>query len=273
MKKILLTLLCLSIILPFSQLKEASASALPSKAAVYLKAGKFFILYTKPAAPFMDKNQRLLVPLRVFEELFGGKVAYSTTSKTAQLEWLDHQFQFTVGSNKAEMDGQTVVMDTAPVLKNGAMFLPIRIFLDRADLKSHWDKKLQVLVLDDEKILTGQPFKNFDGNDLYSNSQDGAFRIDSYTITPKSNSTFRLTINATNVTGHALPKGKSDIHPLVSYEISAGGGFATDSYSKPFYPTIPEVKQDGQISVSQNFPAKGVDYIITVAREFADQSQ
>lgn len=270
MKRFFLSLCCTLLLFTFNEVGKASATSLPAKSTVLLKAGKFFILYTKPAPPFVDENNRLLIPLRSFEDLFGGKVSYSASTKTAKLSWLDHEFQFVIGSKNAQMDGQSVLMDTNPIIKNGAMFLPIRIFIDQAELKSHWDNKENVLVLDDERILVGEPFENFEGNDLYSQNQDGAFKINNYAVTYKSNGTFQLTINASNITGENIPKGKADIHPLVSY---ADGGFATDSYSRPFYPEIQEIKENGNVSVSQNFPSKEVNYIITVARLFSDQDQ
>ncbi|WP_080832875.1 copper amine oxidase N-terminal domain-containing protein [Cohnella massiliensis] len=269
MKRYFIVLLSALLFLTFIQVGNAATVSLPDKSKVFLKAGKFYILYTKPAPPFVDENNRLLVPLRAFEDLFGGDVSYSATTKTAQLSWLGHEFAFVIGSKSAQMDGQEVVMDTTPALKNGAMFLPIRIFLDQANLESHWDDKENVLILDDDKILTGEPFKNFDGNDLSSENEDGAFRINDYTIKSNGNGTFKLTINATNITGETIPEGKADIHPLVSFGASYGG-FATDSYSRPVYPAIKEIAENGTVSVSQNFPLKEVDYIITVARLFTE---
>ncbi|QHW32902.1 copper amine oxidase N-terminal domain-containing protein [Paenibacillus rhizovicinus] len=269
MKRFLIVLLAALFVLSFHQVSSASAAALPEKSNVYLKAGKFYILYTKPAPPFVDAHNRIVVPLRAFEDLFGGNVAYSASTKTARLTWLDHEFAFVIGSKTARMDGQTVVMDTTPVLKNGAMFLPIRIFLDRAALKNHWDSKENVLVLDDERILAGESFQDFDGNDLYRQNEDGAFRISDYTVKNKSNGTFELTVHATNITGEDIPAGKADIHPLVDFG-PGYGGFATDSYSRPIDPALPAIKANGTIAVSRSFPQEDIDYIITVARLFSD---
>ncbi|WP_334077958.1 copper amine oxidase N-terminal domain-containing protein [Paenibacillus sanfengchensis] len=180
---------------------DSSADALPSKSGVHLKVDKFVILYTKPSGPFVDKNHRLLIPLRAYEDLFGGKVTYQTSTKTASLEWLDQKFQFTVGSEEAKVNNEELLMDTVPVLKEGAMFLPIRLFLDQTDMKYHWDKKLELLVIDDERVIVGEPFKSFEGNDLYSDNPDGRFRINNFTISQKKNKTFQLTINA--ITEHS----------------------------------------------------------------------
>ncbi|WP_159081800.1 copper amine oxidase N-terminal domain-containing protein [Paenibacillus sp. CAA11] len=269
MKRFILALLGALLLVSFHEAENASANSLPEKSNVYLKAGKFYVLYTKPASPFVDENHRLLVPLRTFEDLFGGQVTYAAATKTAELTWLNHKFMFEIGSTNAQMDGHSIKMDTQPILKNGAMFLPIRIFLDQAGLKSHWDLQENVLIIEDEKILTGEPFQSFDGNDLFDKNKDGAFRVNNYAITNNSNNTFKLTISATNITGKTIPNGKADIHPLVSFGAEYGG-FATDSFSRPVYPPIKEIGKQETITVSQSFPQKEVDYIITVARVFAD---
>lgn len=271
LKKTFLLFLSAISIMFASQLNNVSAASttppLPSSSHVYLKVGQFYVLYTHPTAPYVDQNDRLLIPLRTFEELFGGSVSYSSESKTAQVGWLNHKFKFVIGSNHAEVDGKSYVMDTEPVLKNGAISLPVRLFLDETNVKYHWDSKLQVLVLDDESITVGKPFTDFKGNDLYNENIDNVFQIKSYSIVKSKNNTFQLKITANNKSGKNIPKGKADIHPLVSYG-KIYGGFSTDSYSRPAYPAIPEVKAGGDVTIYQNFPLKDVEYIITVARIF-----
>ncbi len=268
MKKLMLIILGI-IILIGTNTNEASAGSLPESSKVHLKVGPYFVLYTKPVAPLVDQNHRLLVPLRSIEDLFGGKVKYDSSIKTASLSWLGHDFQFSIGSKDAKVDNQTISMDTTPVLKQGAMMLPLRIFLDQTDMEYHWDKELQVLVIDDDRVIVGEPFKDFAGNDLYSQNVDGAFRIDNYTLSSGKNQTFKLAITATNITDDDIPEGRSDIHPLVSFGASYGG-FSTDSYSRPFYPALPSVGKGEEVVVTQSYPLVDVDYIITVARLFSE---
>lgn len=94
MKRFFAVLLCTLLLVSFNEVGHASAAPPPVKSKVYLKAGKFFVLYTKPAPPFVDENNRLLVPLRTFEDLFGGGISYSDSTKVARLHWLDHEFVF-----------------------------------------------------------------------------------------------------------------------------------------------------------------------------------
>ncbi|MFC4812901.1 copper amine oxidase N-terminal domain-containing protein [Paenibacillus sp. GCM10023250] len=264
----LVSFFCLSQLNNVSAASSTSTSSLPTYSHVYLKAGPYSILYAHPTAPFVDENDRLRIPLRAFNELFGGSVSYQANSKTAQVVWLGHTFKFVVGSEKAEVDGQPFRMDTKPVIKDGSISLPIRLFLDTTNLKYHWDSLLRVLVLDDESILVGEPFMDFKGNDLYPDHKDNTLQVEHYSIKQLNNGTFQINITAKNKTGNDIPAGKADIHPLVSYG-KGFGGFATDSYSRPTYPAISEVKMGEEVTVTQTFPLEDVQYIITVARIFS----
>ncbi|WP_410514545.1 copper amine oxidase N-terminal domain-containing protein [Paenibacillus sp. BR2-3] len=224
-----------------------------------MKIDKFYILYTQPSSPFVDANHRLLMPLRANQDLMGGTVTFDSSSKTANLLLLNHTFEVTIDSKIAKVDGNTIIMDTSPVLKGGSMFLPVRLFLDYTDVKYTWDQKKQLLHITDERMAAGQPFEDFAGNDFTSGSIDGALNLTSFTMFPHS-----LSIKALNISGEDIPKGKSDIHPLVVFKNK--GGFATDSYTKPSYPDLPEVKKGASITVTQRFDTINAAYIIAAAR-------
>lgn len=194
----------------------------------------------------------------------GGTVTYDSSSKTATVNWLDHSFQLTINSNTAKVDGHNIEMDTIPLLKDGAMFLPVRLFLNQTNVKYTWDQKKQLLHITDERVVVGQPFEDFEGNDLFPQNIDGAFHLISYQLSSK-NGVSTLSIKAKNITGEDIPKGKSDIHPLVSYDNN--GGFSTDSYSRPVYPELPEVKEGDILTVTQRFDLKNIAYIISVGRK------
>ncbi|MBO7744400.1 copper amine oxidase N-terminal domain-containing protein [Paenibacillus sp. MWE-103] len=274
MKRLLSAFLCMVSFFCFSQLNNVSAAAststssLPTYSHVYLKAGPYYILYAHPTAPFVDQHNRLLIPVRAFDELFGGSVSYQASNKTAEVIWQGHTYKFVVGSEKAEVDGRTFSMDTKPVIKDGSISLPIRLFLNTANLKYHWDNELRVLVLDDERILVGEPFMDFKGNDLCPDNIDNALQVEHYSIKKLKEGNFQLNITARNKSGNDIPAGKADIHPLVSFG-KVYGGFSTDSYSRPVYPALAEVKSGKEITVTQNFPLEDVQYIITVARIFS----
>ncbi|WP_438494890.1 copper amine oxidase N-terminal domain-containing protein [Paenibacillus sp. IHBB 3054] len=225
---------------------------------IHLKMDKYFILYTQPSPPFMDGNNRLLFPLRAIQDLMGGTVSYNPLTKTAAISLLDHEFNVAIHSNLATVDDSSIIMDTQPVLIKGSMFLPLRLFLDHTDAKYTWDQKMQLLQITDERIVIGQPFVDFMGNDVTSGHIDGAFQLTSFIMKPHS-----MSVTALNISGEDVAKGIADIHPLVSFK---DGGFSTDAYSKPSYPDLPAVKKNHSITVKRPLDAKNTAYIISVGR-------
>jgi len=233
---------------------------------IYLKIGKFFVLYTQPASPFVDAKQRILVPLRSIQDLMGGTVDYDQQDKKATVKWVNHTFELTIGSSEAMVDQSLVKMDTTPVLKDGAMFLPMRLFLDHADVAYTWNPKKHYLHLTDERVAKGKAFEQFAGNDFSDVKKDDAFDLLSYQLIPQKNGSTALIIKAQNVSGDKIAKGKGDIHPLVSY--ANNNGFSTDSYSRPNNPPLQAVEKDASITMKQKFEnVKNAAYIISVGRE------
>ncbi|WP_158523915.1 copper amine oxidase N-terminal domain-containing protein [Paenibacillus bovis] len=227
---------------------------------VHLKVGKYSILYTQPAPPFADQAHRVQVPLRSIEDLLGGKVKYNPSFKTADVEWMGHTFQFMVNSKIVQIDGKTVQMDTTPVLKNQAMFLPIRFFLDATDVKWRWDQASQQIILSDDRVVKGEPFEDFIGMDATSVKNENAMVIQSYSIKGKY-----MTITALNVSGHTIPAGKADINPLFHY---SNGQFGMDPYSRSSEPPLKAVRKGDTVSKKIRGNITGdVDYVITVGRE------
>ncbi|OMF20474.1 hypothetical protein BK133_29135 [Paenibacillus sp. FSL H8-0548] len=252
-------LLCL-LLLFFSSSPSIKAANPATAIPVHLKAGMYSILYTYPSAPYIDAQGRLLIPLRTIEGLFGGVVSYNASTKIAVAEWLGHSFEVAIGSKNAKIDGKPVVMDTIPVNKKGSIYLPIRLLLDGTDLEWTWNNKTKQLSIDDERVLKGKPFQQFEGNDFADVKNEDALTIMSYVLEGKS-----LTVTAVNHSGHTIPDGKADIQPLVSY--SGSGGFSVDSYSRPSYLPLKGVLNNQETQKSVSISPNDIEYIITVGRE------
>lgn len=50
---------------------------------VVLKMNDYFIIYTYPKGPYIDENDRLILPLRSVSELLGADVAYDGPTRSA----------------------------------------------------------------------------------------------------------------------------------------------------------------------------------------------
>ncbi len=82
------------------------------------------------AQPFIDENDRTLIPLRFVTEALGADVSWDQATKTATVEQDGIRCDITIG--KADMlvtengNTTTVTMDTQAVLKDSRTFVPIR---------------------------------------------------------------------------------------------------------------------------------------------------
>lgn len=262
--KLLLSSVLILILLAVQPISSFANQSLPTKdTPIYLKIDKYFILYTQPGSPFLDQQGRLLVPLRSIQDLMGGKVSYNPNSKTAIVKFLNNSFDLAINSKLAYVNKEEVKMDTIPVLKNGAMFLPLRLFLDKTDIEYKWDNGLQLLHITDKRILTGQAFHNFDGNDFTDGYADGSLHLGAFKMMTSKGST-GISIKAQNLTGETIPKGKTDIQPLVQFN---SGGFSVDSYTKPVNKEIPEIKKGQSFWINKTIGINDAAYIIAVGRK------
>lgn len=257
----LFTFACLLLILLAVQsVSTMAATSLPTKETpIYLKMDQYFILYTQPSSPFLDKQNRLLIPLRSIQDLMGGTVSYNHDAKTATVQLLNRSFDLTINSKIASVDQTDIQMDTTPVLKNGAMFLPMRLFLDHANIEYKWVNDLQLLHITDKRVVKGKPFENFAGNDFTEGYVDGHFHLSAFKVDASKG----ISIKARNVTGGTVSKGKADIQPLVQFQ---SGGFSVDSYTRPVNKEIPAIQKGETVWVRKTIGLNDTAYIIAVGR-------
>lgn len=82
------------------------------------------------------KNNRMMVPLRVISENLGAKVHWTesevTLTKSAMKVILKQN------SRTAVVNGQTILLDTQPYVKNGRIFVPLRFLAETFDSKVHY---------------------------------------------------------------------------------------------------------------------------------------
>ena len=76
--------------------------------------------------PFIDVNNRIMLPLRKPMEAIGAKVSYEDVSKTVTAVYDAITVQVTVGDNRIAVNGQIEHMDTAAVNMEGRVYIPLR---------------------------------------------------------------------------------------------------------------------------------------------------
>jgi hypothetical protein len=228
---------------------------------VILKMGRYYVLYTYPKPPYIDPQNRLIVPLgTVCRDLIGAKVNYNPQTKTAIINWSSRTVELTVGSKTAYVNKKQVVLDTFPILYKNSMLVPLRILIEGLGIKATWNSEYRFVHLDDERILKTRWI-------LLGPEDSPALRIPAldenaffplfckieiyYPVRTPASTKIKLDITAKNITGKSIPEGKADVRPHVFFD---DGGYSTAAFfgseGKPL-PVKPPVKAREIIEISE----------------------
>lgn len=113
--------------------------------------------------PFIDDNGRVLLPLRAVAATLGissQDIVWDSANQIIHITYQTKEGQsqtvvYKVGSNTATINGASSEMDTAPVIKDGITFLPLRPLLNSfgvTDDNIQWDEDLLTVSYEAERI-------------------------------------------------------------------------------------------------------------------------
>ena len=98
--------------------------------------------------PFIDENNRTMVPLRAVAEALDLIVGWNGETREAGFADGKRTLFFPIGSTEARTsDGDTVVMDTAAVIVNSRTYAPIRYLAEFFGYRVDWDGKTKTVLL------------------------------------------------------------------------------------------------------------------------------
>lgn len=98
-------------------------------------------------APFV-KDGRTYVPLRFISETLGADVNYTAATKSVNIVKGVQSIMMTIGSKTAKQSEKTIILDAAPLSKNGTTFVPLRVVTSTLGGKIMFDKTTQTITLD-----------------------------------------------------------------------------------------------------------------------------
>ncbi|URJ36234.1 copper amine oxidase N-terminal domain-containing protein [Paenibacillus polymyxa] len=257
-------LFSIMIALSFATAHSSLASA-QSQTPIHLKVNYHYILYTYPTSPFVDKKGRLLIPLQAAGDILGGKVTYNAASKTASVDILGRNVTATIGSPEISVNGEPVTMDTVPIMKSNAMFLPVSMLLKDTDAKMEWDSKRGLLKLRHDSFTESPVLMRFKGQDLAQVIDANAFDLTSFDWDQKQGV---LNIHATYKSDLSPVFKKIDFNPMIVY---SKGTYSVDPYSKPGSFHKVKITSAGHLVYTKNIGTTNADsdyikYITSVGR-------
>lgn len=90
---------------------------------------------------------RTLVPVRAVGEALHATVTWDPTAASVTLKGNGHTLVFTVGSKTAVVDGQSVTLDVAPVIRDGRALLPLRDLAQYLGLPVRWQPQGNIAIV------------------------------------------------------------------------------------------------------------------------------
>ncbi|WP_342427453.1 copper amine oxidase N-terminal domain-containing protein [Paenibacillus sp. FSL L8-0158] len=257
-------LISIMIVLSFATTNSNLASA-QDYTPIHLKVNDHYVLYTYPASPFVDKKGRLLIPLQAAEDILGGKVNYNAANKTASVDLLGRNVTATIGSSGILVNGESVTMDTVPIMLSNAMFLPISILLKDTDAKMEWDPQRGLLKLRHDSFTESPVLMRFKGQDLAQVIDANAFDLISFDWDKKKDV---LNIHATYKSDLSPAFKQIDFNPMIVY---SKGTYTVNPYSKSGSFHKVKVTSHGHLVYTMNIDTIDADkdyvkYITSVGR-------
>jgi len=106
--------------------------------------------------PFVNQDNRTMVPIRFVTEQLGMQIKWDASSKTVTILDDDKSVSLTIGKKTASINGKTTSLDTAPVLMDNRTLVPLRFVSESFRASISWDAKTQTVSLVIMDSTTGQ---------------------------------------------------------------------------------------------------------------------
>ena len=98
------------------------------------------------SAPFIQDGVSLL-PLKAAYELIGGSVDYDAGTEYATAKFFESLLKVKAGEVSAEINGKSVTQSVAPVIRDGAVYVPARTVAEALGAEFSWDGDTQSLTM------------------------------------------------------------------------------------------------------------------------------
>ncbi|MGG4444946.1 copper amine oxidase N-terminal domain-containing protein [Brevibacillus porteri] len=99
-------------------------------------------------APYVQGG-RALVPVRAISSALKAEVNWKPETRTVEITRGEKSITLYLDKKEATVDGKATSLDTAPVLKNGRVFLPLRFISEQLNAEVKWQEEGKIVIIDD----------------------------------------------------------------------------------------------------------------------------
>lgn len=97
--------------------------------------------------PYIDSNNRTLVPFRIILEKFGATVGWESETKTGIATKDGIEVKVPIGQSYILKDNEQITNDTMAVIKDGRTYLPIRVVIEALGGRVEWVSDTKTVAL------------------------------------------------------------------------------------------------------------------------------
>ncbi len=110
--------------------------------------------------PFIDDNNRTLVPVRFVTEALGADVIWDDKTQTVLIKKGDKEISLTINEKKITINGKEKYMDTSPIITdNNRTMVPVRFISESLGELVGWDRKTN-------SVYIGEGAEKFIGSEV-----------------------------------------------------------------------------------------------------------
>lgn len=104
-------------------------------------------IYFPDEQPYVDKAQRVQVPVRFVSEALNAKVDWTAATKTVTVKLDSDMLTLVLGKKEYDVNGKKLQMDTAATRVGGRTFVPLRFVSEGLGASVKWDSKVSTVYI------------------------------------------------------------------------------------------------------------------------------
>lgn len=142
--------------------------------------------------PFIDENNRTLVPFRATLEKYGAEVDWNNENRVAIATKGEIVVEVPIDENYIIKNGEKITVDTAAKVVSGRTYLPIRAVIEAFGSEIEWDSQLNTVVITTEPV---------DAKAVYFAANEKSYNWKNYDI----KATINISMDVPDDTGSVQP--------------------------------------------------------------------
>ncbi|MCT4509655.1 MAG: glycosyl hydrolase family 18 protein [Tepidibacter sp.] len=97
--------------------------------------------------PFIDKNNRTLVPVRKALESIGVDISYNSLDKVVYATKGNTDLRIPINKDYIHLNGQKIQMDTKAIIKGNRTYIPLRYVFESFNYKTTWHNSSRTIIV------------------------------------------------------------------------------------------------------------------------------